>query len=138
MLGSSRLVAFLPSRDLGVAKTFFTKTLGLNLLAVEPGALTFKVEGTVLRVTHVPELTPQPFTVLGWWVEDIVATADALAEVGVALERYPEMNQDARGFWAPPGSRVWVAWFKDPDGNTLSVTGFSPDGERAPLDDDAD
>ena len=129
MLGSSRLVAFLPSRDLGVAKRFFTQTLGLPLLAIEPGALTYKVEGTALRVTHVKEFTPQPFTVLGWWVEDIHATVDALAAAGVELLRYPQFEQDERGLWTPPGSRSRVAWFEDPDGYVLSVTGFGP-GEK--------
>ena len=77
----------------------------------------------MLRVTSVGEFTPHPFTVLGWETPDIVRDIWKLTEAGVTFERYPGMKQDQLGIWtAPSGGQI--AWFKDPDGNTLSLTQF--------------
>lgn len=121
MLASSHLVAFVPSRDLKRARGFFAGTLGLQLVSADDFALLFDANGTALRVTAVPKLTPHPFTVLGWKVDNIAATVTALQEHGVAFERFNGLTQDALGIWSAPGG-ARVAWFKDPDGNTLSVT----------------
>jgi hypothetical protein len=78
----------------------------------------------MLRVTTVPELTPHPFTILGWHVANIESVVDSLAAAGADFQRYKGLNDaDPRGIWnSPSGARV--AWFKDPDGNVLSVTEF--------------
>jgi predicted enzyme related to lactoylglutathione lyase len=77
--------------------------------------------GTLLRIQKVGSLNPPTFTTLGWQVTDIAVAIDELTPLGVAFERYPGMAQDERGIWhSPSGARV--AWFKDPDGNTLSLT----------------
>jgi len=84
-------------------------------------ALALDAGGTTLRVQKVAEVNPPPFTVLGWQVADIAAAVDELGKRGVKFERYPGMDQDPRGIWhAPSGARV--AWFKDRDGHTLSLT----------------
>jgi catechol 2,3-dioxygenase-like lactoylglutathione lyase family enzyme len=121
MLGSSKLAAFVGTRDASRAKPFYRDTLGLNLVREDPNALVFDANGTTLRLSVVPELAPGKFTVLGWEVHDIRATIEALAKRGVSFERYDFMKQDDLGVWtAPSGARV--AWFKDPDGNLLSVS----------------
>jgi hypothetical protein len=62
-----------------------------------------------------------PWTVLGWAVPDIEATLAELAGRGVAGLRFENLPQDEQGIWTTPdGSKV--AWFHDPDGNTLSIT----------------
>jgi catechol 2,3-dioxygenase-like lactoylglutathione lyase family enzyme len=123
MLGSEKLVAFVATRDPGRAKEFYRDTLGLHLVSEDQFALVFDVGGTMLRVTRVPELVTAPYTVLGWHVRDIVSTAKRLQQANVALERYRGMQQDELGIWnSPSGARV--AWFKDPDGNTLSLTQY--------------
>jgi catechol 2,3-dioxygenase-like lactoylglutathione lyase family enzyme len=123
MLGSEKLVAFVATRDSARAKEFYRDTLGLRLVSEDQFALVFDAAGTMLRITRVPELVPAKHTVLGWHVRDIVQTARQLQEAQVALERYPGMQQDELGIWnSPSGPRV--AWFKDPDGNTLSITQF--------------
>jgi hypothetical protein len=71
----------------------------------------------------VGEFTAQPFTVAGWQVPDIDATVSALAGRGVEFNRYDGMAQDDLGIWTAPGGDR-IAWFKDPDGNTLSLTTF--------------
>lgn len=123
ILGGSKLVAFAPTTDAAKARAFYEGVLGLRLVADEkPFALVFDANGTMLRVTTVHELKPDPFTVLGWDVEDIAATVDRLTAAGVEFNRYKGVNDgDARGIWnSPSGARV--AWFKDPDGNVLGVT----------------
>jgi len=124
VLGAQKIIAFVATRDPARAKAFYGDTLGLRLASEElPFALVFDAHGTMLRVTVVQELAPAKYTVLGWQVPDIVAAANALRDAGVKLERYGFMDQDELGIWtSPSGARI--AWFKDPDGNTLSITQF--------------
>jgi hypothetical protein len=61
----------------------------------------------------------QPFTVAGWGVPDVAVTVEALTGLGVGFNRYEGLEQDDLGIWTAPGGDR-VAWFADPDGNTLS------------------
>jgi catechol 2,3-dioxygenase-like lactoylglutathione lyase family enzyme len=116
-------VAFVATRDPSRAKKFYRDTLGLPLVSEDEFALVFDATGAMLRVTRVQELAAAKYTVLGWRVRNIVQTAKDLRKAHVTLERYPGMHQDELGIWnSPSGARV--AWFKDPDGNTLSITQF--------------
>jgi hypothetical protein len=76
-------------------------------------------------VQKVRELHPAKHTVLGWEVADIHAKTRELTSRGVRFERYDGLAQDESGIWTTP-SGAKVAWFKDPDGNTLSLTQFDP------------
>lgn len=121
MLGSYHVIAFLATTQPAVAKVFYEVVLGLDLVEDNPAALVFNINGRILRVVKVEKLTPAPFTVLGWQVPDIRTAANALALKGVIFQRYDGFDQDDLGIWtAPEGAKV--AWFKDPDGNTLSLT----------------
>ena len=121
MLAESDPVAFVPTADPGAAKKFYAETLGLRLVSDDEFAVVFDLRGTMLRVEKVAKLTPQSFTVLGWKVQSITTTIAGLERRGVRFERYAGLTQDARGVWTAPGGTK-VAWFKDPDGNTLSLT----------------
>jgi catechol 2,3-dioxygenase-like lactoylglutathione lyase family enzyme len=120
-LGNYKLVAFVATRDSARAKVFYRDTLGLNLVSEDPFALVFDVQGTMLRVTPVRELVTAQYTVLGWRVPNITAAATDLQRAGVTLERFPGLPQDDLGIWTAPGGAK-VAWFKDPDGNILSIS----------------
>jgi catechol 2,3-dioxygenase-like lactoylglutathione lyase family enzyme len=120
-LDRADVVAFLATADLARARRYFEDVIGLRVLGDDPYACTFDANGTVLRVVTVPYLLPAPYTVLGWMVDDIRETADALRARGVSFERFEGMDQDERGVWTAPGGDL-VAWFNDPDGNTLSLT----------------
>jgi len=121
LMGSQKLVAFVATRDPARAKAFYRDTLGLHLVSEDEFALVFDAAGTMLRITCVQEVAAAKYTVLGWQVSDVVRTAKNLQKAHVTLERYPGMRQDELGIWnSPSGARV--AWFKDPDGNTLSIT----------------
>ncbi|MGA2431296.1 MAG: VOC family protein [Candidatus Acidiferrum sp.] len=111
------------TRNLSRAKRFYRDTLGLRLVSEDEFALVFDAAGTMLRVTRVQELASAKYTVLGWHVRDIVQTAKDLQKAHVTLERYPGMQQDELGIWNSP-SGAKVAWFKDPDQNTLGITQF--------------
>ena len=123
MLGSQKLMAFVAARDLARARDFYRDRLGLGLVGEDEFALVFDVGGTMLRVARVQEPASAPYTVLGWEVADIIETAKSLLKAKIGLERYPGMGQDELGIWKSPGG-ARVAWFKDPDGNTLSITQF--------------
>ncbi len=100
---------------------FYGQTLGLQLTEATPHALVFNAHGTTLRVAIAQAVSPAPYTVLGWIVPDIAATLHGLVERGAQPSRFEGMEQDGVGIWTTPtGSNV--AWFKDPDGNLLSVT----------------
>lgn len=121
VLTNTPIMAFVATTQADRARAFYADVLGLKLTAEDPYALTFDAGGTVLRVALVEQLQPQGFTVLGWIVPDIAATVRDLTARGVEFTRYPWMEQDAAGIWRAPGG-AQVAWFTDPDGNTLSVT----------------
>jgi len=124
MLGSADLIAFVPTRDPAKARKFYAETLGLDFISEDPFALVFNARGTTLRIANVSEVKdfePAPFTIVGWQVTNVSDTLGDLAKKGVRFERFPGMDQDAKGVWkSPSGARV--AWFKDPDGNILSIT----------------
>jgi catechol 2,3-dioxygenase-like lactoylglutathione lyase family enzyme len=120
MLNQEKIMAFVGVSDVDKARAFYRDVLGLTLLSEDNFALAFDVGGVMLRVTPVGEVHPQPHTVLGWQVEDTTATVRALAKAGVRFERYEHVSQDDDGVWVAPGGAK-IAWFKDPDGNTLSI-----------------
>lgn len=122
MLGTSPLVAFVLTPEPERAKKFYGETLGLKLVSEDDFAITFDARGTTLRVTKLPGHKPSDHTVAGWEVVDILTTAAELKQAGVTLERYAFLDQDELGIWSAPDRAAKLAWFKDPDGNVLSIS----------------
>ena len=121
MPSQSRLVCFIATADANRARAFYHGKLGLALIEDGGYALVFDANGTELRVQRVQDVAPHPYTALGWEVDDVTVTVRALVANGVAMARFPGLPLDADGIWSTPdGSRV--AWFLDPDGNTLSLS----------------
>jgi catechol 2,3-dioxygenase-like lactoylglutathione lyase family enzyme len=120
VLAGADLVAFVATCDLEAAGAFYAPILGLPLLEANEFANVYDANGTQLRVTLVGSLAEAPHTVLGWRVADIARTVAELRAAGVEGKRYPGMDQDEDGVWVAPGG-TRVAWFSDPDGNTLSL-----------------
>lgn len=133
MLAGLHYVGFIPVSDTSAARRFYGDVLGLPVVDDSPFAVVVDAHGTQVRLTVVPHLTPQPFTVAGWATADIDATVAALAGAGVDFIRYEGMEQDDLGIWTAPGGDR-VAWFRDPFDNTLSIstaglaTSISPGG----------
>jgi len=125
MLSSHKIMAFAPTLDANKARPFYEGILGLRVLSQDNFALALDANGIMLRVTIVPKnFKPQPFTVLGWEVPDILTAVRDLKQKGVQFEHYGMPTQDAEGIWTAPGGAK-IAWFKDPDGNILSLAQMS-------------
>lgn len=121
-LANYNIIGFITIVDVNRAKEFYRDTLGLRLVSEEPPfALVFDAHGIMLRLGMGKERPPAPGTVLGWQVPDANAAVTDLEQAGVRFERFESLNQDAQGIWtSPTGAKV--AWFKDPDGNLLSIS----------------
>jgi catechol 2,3-dioxygenase-like lactoylglutathione lyase family enzyme len=123
MLADTAPTAFVPSTDLARSRRFFEDVLGLEVLHADSFACALRSGDVTIRVTHVgPTLRAQPFTVLGWEVTDVAAQVRELAARGVEFLAVEGLEQDADRIWTAPGGTL-VAWFTDPDGNTLSLHG---------------
>lgn len=120
MLDRATTVAFVGAADLDRSHAFYGGVLGLEVVERTPFADVYDAGGTPLRVTRVGEPAVAGYTVLGWIVSDIAGAMASLEQRGVTFERYPGVEQDEHGVWtAAGGSRI--AWFRDPDGNILSL-----------------
>jgi catechol 2,3-dioxygenase-like lactoylglutathione lyase family enzyme len=122
MLGSINIVAFVPTQDSVKARAFYEGVLGLRFVKDDGFAMVLDANGIMVRVAKVPPpFRPAQFTILGWQVTDIEQLVKGLQKNGVHFERFGFFEQDELGIWtAPTGDKV--AWFKDPDGNILSVS----------------
>jgi catechol 2,3-dioxygenase-like lactoylglutathione lyase family enzyme len=125
MLGTTDVIAFVPTTDRGKARAFYEGVLGLQFISDDGFALVFSANGIMLRVIQAQQFTPAQYTILGWEVEQIAEVVAQLQKKGVQFERFGFFEQDDLGIWkAPNGDKV--AWFKDPDGNVLSVSQHVP------------
>ena len=115
-----KTVAFAASTDLDRSRAFFEQVVGLKFLSQDGYACVFSdAAGTLLRVSRVPTPhTPAQYTIAGWEVPDVPAAVAALESRGCVFESYPWAG--GKVWTAPGGSQV--AWFKDPDGNVLSLS----------------
>ncbi len=121
MLKNEKIIAFLATADPRTTRTFYEGQLGLKLGSEDDFAIVYQIQGTELRIQKLGSFSPQPHTALGWSVTTIEKTVRALTSAGVAFDRHDGLHQDELGVWkAPSGAKV--AWFKDPAGNTLSLT----------------
>jgi catechol 2,3-dioxygenase-like lactoylglutathione lyase family enzyme len=121
MLQNASVMSFVPTRDFVRARAFYVDLLGLAPISQDEFALEVESSGTHIRITQVEQFTPFPFTILGWRVTDIISNVRALARTGIIFERYHFLEQDDDNIWTAPGGSK-VAWFRDPDGNTLSLS----------------
>jgi catechol 2,3-dioxygenase-like lactoylglutathione lyase family enzyme len=121
MLENAAVMGFIPTRDFKAAADFYVGRLGLAVLSQDDFALELVSNGTHIRITKVGELTPFPFTILGWRVNDITPAVRTLSAKGVMFERFNFLEQDEDGIWSAPGGAK-IAWFRDPEGNILSLS----------------
>jgi catechol 2,3-dioxygenase-like lactoylglutathione lyase family enzyme len=121
MLGALNIVAFVPTKDTEKARAFYEGILGLRFVKDDGFAMVLDANGIMIRVAKAPEFKPAQFTILGWQVTEIDKVVRELTGKGVHFEIFGFFKQDELGIWtAPTGDKV--AWFKDPDGNILSVS----------------
>jgi catechol 2,3-dioxygenase-like lactoylglutathione lyase family enzyme len=121
MLTSGKMIGFLFTTDYEKARDFFEGTLGFEFVSLDQFALVLKAGENMLRIGKVPNFTPARATVLGWEAENIEAVVAWLKQRGVVCEKYPWVQDQELGIWTTPSGDK-VAWFKDPEGNVLSVS----------------
>jgi catechol 2,3-dioxygenase-like lactoylglutathione lyase family enzyme len=121
MLASAKMVGFVPTSDYDRARAFYEGKLGFQFVSLDQYALIMKVGGHMVRISKIPDFTPRQGTILGWEVENIESATTSLSDRGVTLEKYPFVQDRELGIWTTPTGEK-VAWFKDPDGNILSLS----------------
>jgi catechol 2,3-dioxygenase-like lactoylglutathione lyase family enzyme len=122
ILESAKPAIIICTRDRARATAFYRDILGLTVAHEDSFGAVFNIGGVTLRVSSVADFTPHEHTILGFNVPDVASTVKALREKGVTFNSYQHVSQDEVGIWTAPGGALCVAWFKDPDGNVLSVT----------------
>ncbi|MBS1821370.1 MAG: VOC family protein [Acidobacteria bacterium] len=120
MLAQCDLMGFIPITDARRARAFYIDKLKLQFVSDDQFALVVRANGNDIRLTHMKAVAPAPYTICGWKVSDIEAAAKELISAGVVFEKYPFV-EDPSGIWTAPGG-ARIAWFKDPDGNVLSIS----------------
>jgi len=121
VLRGNNIIGFVPTTDKAKARGFYEDVLGLEFQEEDTFAVVMNANGIDIRIVDVGQFTPFGFTILGWAVEDIAESVTTMRARGVVFETYDFLEHDDLGIWtAPDGARV--AWFKDVDGNTLSVS----------------
>lgn len=124
MLSTTPIIGFVPTLDAARSRAFYEGILGITFVSDDGFALVFRSGSNMIRIARVQDLTPAVYTILGWEVSDIAAEVTALTAKGLVFARYPFLppdQVDALGIWSAPGGAK-VAWFQDPDGNTLSLS----------------
>jgi catechol 2,3-dioxygenase-like lactoylglutathione lyase family enzyme len=121
MAALGKMVGFVLTKDYDKARAFYERVLGGEFVSLDQFALVVKLGGHQIRISKVGDFTPLPSTILGWEVSDIEGAIDSLTRRGVAFEQYPFVQDKKRGVWTAPGGNK-IAWFKDPDGNVLSIS----------------
>ncbi|MGA3195172.1 MAG: VOC family protein [Terriglobales bacterium] len=121
MLAASKVIGFVPTKDSGKAREFYEGKLGFQFVSDDPFALVMRAGETMIRIAKAPDFMPARYTVLGWEVGNIEEVVGWLQRRGVAFEKYLFAQDQVSGIWtAPNGDKI--AWFKDADGNVLSVS----------------
>lgn len=121
MHGLTKILGFVPTSDPKRARAFYEGLLGFRFVVDDQFALVLDAHGTMIRLFKMKDFTPAPYTIVGWEVQEIESLISDLSKRGISFEKYPGMKQDNLGVWtAPNGDKV--AWFKDPDGNILSLS----------------
>ncbi|MBA3666552.1 MAG: VOC family protein [Sphingomonas sp.] len=121
MIGKSDATPMIAVKDLDRARTFYADTLGLKAVDEQGGEVVTMMSGdTKLNVYRSEFAGTNKATALTFDVEDIAAEVSDLKDKGVMFEHY-DMDGLARDgdIYAAEGMKT--AWFKDPDGNILSL-----------------
>jgi catechol 2,3-dioxygenase-like lactoylglutathione lyase family enzyme len=121
MLTAGKMVGFVLTKDYEQARAFYEGKLGFDFVSLDQFALVMRAGENMIRIVKMPDFVPLRSTVLGWEVGDVEAVVGWLVGRGVAMEKYPWVQDKERGIWTTPDGNK-VAWFKDPDGNVLGVS----------------
>lgn len=121
MLGKSSATPMIAVSDIDRARDFYESTLGLAVTPAMGGeVLEVRSGDSVINVYRSDHAGTNKATALTFNVDNIEQAVDALKDKGVAFEHYAMDGLDRRGdVYVGPGMKT--SWFKDPDGNILSL-----------------
>ena len=121
MLKEARLIGFVVTTDYERAREFYEQKLGFEFVSLDQFALVMRTANNMIRITKIKDFKPARNTVLGWEVENVEEMAAWLTSRGVEFEDYPFIQDHSLRIWSAPGGDK-IGWFKDPDGNVLSIS----------------
>ena len=121
MLASGKLIGFVPTKDSKRSREFYEGKLGFTFVSDDQFALVMQAGESMIRIVKGAKFTPAHYTVMGWEVADAEAMVKWLNKRGVTFEKYPFVQDQESGIWTTPNGDK-IAWFKDPDGNVLSLS----------------
>lgn len=121
MLAASKLIGFVPTKDSKRSREFYEGKLGFQFVSDDQFALVMQAGDSMIRIAKAGNFTPAQYTVMGWEVTEIEAMVKWLNGRGVVFEKYPFVQDRELGIWTTSNGDK-VAWFKDPDGNVLSLS----------------
>ena len=131
MLSAGKLIGFVPTKDSKRSREFYEDKLGFRFVSDDQFALVMQAGESMIRIAKATVFTPAQYTVMGWEVPDVEAQVRWLNGRGVAFEKYPFVEDRELGIWTTPNGDK-VAWFKDPDGNVLSLSQHNPEPPSQP------
>jgi predicted enzyme related to lactoylglutathione lyase len=121
MLSESSVTTMLPVKDMGRARAFYEKCLGLKPGGLRPdGKFVYAVGGSTLALFPKPEGTKADHTAISFQVTDIAANIAALERAGVVFEDYDFPDLKTVNHICVLGAEK-AAWFKDSEGNYLCI-----------------
>jgi catechol 2,3-dioxygenase-like lactoylglutathione lyase family enzyme len=120
MLSDKNAVATVAVKNLEGARKFYEQTLGLTKLMENTQVLAFKSGSSTLFVYRSQYAGTNQATAVTWVTDEVEDIVKALKSRGVIFEHYDLPNVTRQGDLHIAGS-MKTAWFKDPDGNILSL-----------------
>jgi catechol 2,3-dioxygenase-like lactoylglutathione lyase family enzyme len=120
MLGARNSIATIAVKNLEVARVYYEEKLGLEVARELPEGISYRTGGTILLVYASRYAGTNQATCVTWAIDDVDRVAQELDARGVTFEHYDLPETTVEGDVHVEGERK-AAWFKDPDGNILSV-----------------
>jgi catechol 2,3-dioxygenase-like lactoylglutathione lyase family enzyme len=124
MLKGYESATMIPAKDVQKTRRFYEDVLGFSVQKEDPYGITYQSGGTQFNLYETQFAGTAQHTLIGWGVDDIESVVDDLASKGVTFEQYDmgELKTNAKGI-ADMARRSGEkgAWFKDPEGNILSL-----------------
>ena len=120
MLSDGELTATVAVKDLAAGKKFYGETLGLKQVDENPGGIMLGSASGKIFVYQSDTAGSGRATCANWHVDDISSAVAELKGKGITFEHYDMPGATMDGDVHVMGG-IKAAWFKDPDGNILSV-----------------
>jgi predicted enzyme related to lactoylglutathione lyase len=122
MLKDAPIVPYIPVADVGRARKFYERTLGLTPREEYAGGVIYECgQGSWVFMYRSPGAGTSKASTAFWAVDDVAAEVAELKARGVVFEEYDMPGlKTVNGIATGGGAKT--AWFKDTEGNILAVS----------------